>query len=290
MPDRKETSDPVAALLLDALDQEVRRGPVDVTLLAGGASARLRRRQRIRRVRVVAVALTTVTGVAMLSLLGPAWPGSTVSTIADRGLADRTSRPTSTSVATDPVDPVSLPVRYAIPDLTRALAVLPPDKTLSGGSEQRRQESALSGPVACLQDWSAPSPSIAGRSFQWFAGTTPEHVADLSVTGWPEGTGRVIFDEAVAGDLQCRVTGELSRQDVTVAGADQSWVVTSDLGPSAGVVGAARVGDLIVSAALRAPTVSEAAARTDELVTLLDAAVTDLRASDLAAVRSQGEG
>lgn len=173
-----------------------------------------------------------------------------------------------------------LAVAYEIPDLPNAHPMQPGGQTVEGTSG--RLESPLAGPVGCAVD--SPDPlSIAGRQMQWVEDTDSQDVTTLIVTGWPTGTAAATFDAATSGSLACRVTGQLTPLDVTIEGADQSWAVTADLGPSAEIAGAARVGDLIVGASLRASTPQEATARSGELSALLTAAVQDLRSSGLPA-------
>lgn len=184
-------------------------------------------------------------------------------------------------------------VAYNIPDMTRARSTLPGNQTLmniDGVAGQYRSETPLAGPVACTGDpadtFSVADYSVAGRQFDWADETSPQHVASLKVTGWPTGTGTVTFQAATTGSLPCAMSGELTTVDVTVPGADESWVVTADLGWSPSYIsGSARVGDLIVSASLAASSADAATARSEDLVTLLTAAVEDLRASGLPAAR-----
>ena len=129
--------------------------------------------------------------------------------------------------------------------------------------------------------------SVAGREFQRADETSTQDAVTLRVTGWPAGTGAATFGAATSGSLTCRMTGDLMPVNLTVPGADQSWAATADLdGPPSYLPGSARVGDLIVSASLTAPT-GAATARSGELAALLTAGVEDLRASGSVGV--QGE-
>lgn len=298
--ERDELSDPATELLLAAFDQHVRTQPVDEQRLITGTRTRLRRRRRVRRVQVAAVVLVLA---AAVPATVQAWPTLTgTSTVSTAPIGQRPSPdPSSDSITAQPTptagqDGLSIAVvAYDIPDLTRARSTLPGGQTLSsigGVAEQRRIETPLAGPVGCsggsADMLSVADYSVAGREFQWADQTSPQHVITLTVTGWPRSAGAATFQAATSGSLTCAMTGDLTPVDLTIPGADQSWVVTADLGGlSSYLTGSARVGDLIVSASLPAATIEAAAARSDELLALLTAAVEDLRASDLPS--AQGE-
>ncbi|NAZ84043.1 hypothetical protein GTR02_19740 [Kineococcus sp. R8] len=172
-----------------------------------------------------------------------------------------------------------VPVAYDVPDMTRAAAALPPGLTLLSDAGQYPRSPTVMGQACSSRPFDPPM--VAGRQFTWVDERQrwpDQFTVDLVVTGRQTGGGPVAFQALVQDSGVCRFPDAVDPFALTVAGADETWAARYRPEGLTQVLGAARVGDLVVGVSLNSPEDGPA-----QLAAVLTAAVDDLRASGLPA-------
>lgn len=285
---RAGAPDTVTDLLRDAFDHDVRARPVDRAGLTAGTRLRLRHRRRVRRIQIAGAALVVALAVpASLQV----WPGATVSTTPLTPASAPATEPGPP--ATPPSSPETEPEAVGtpdgdepLPDVARARAALPAGLTLVNDDGPYGDETTPLTGLGLSCDVASPGPRTrAAQEFQWAdesQTTSDQSVVTLLITRWGSGDAAEVFTAAGDGSGTCRFPVGSAPLDLAVAGAEESWGATTDLGgeyqgrPFAQVSGAARVGDLAVGVSVQGPTPDRVAV----LTAVLTAAVADLRAGD----------
>jgi hypothetical protein len=160
--------------------------------------------------------------------------------------------------------PMMAPAEYVFGDVFPSESDLPGRMTYHGDPSDYRRTPPARGAQVCDDEVVAsespgqekgPEP-VAGKSHSaWAASGQPAHPAvDLVVTGWATGTGEARFADLKANRGACIWQFDQTREDWPGADPALTWLSTTPYGGAVQYVAAQRVGDVIVSAVVVAPS------------------------------------
>jgi hypothetical protein len=190
--------------------------------------------------------------------------------------------------------PMLAPAEYLFGDVFPAEADLPGRMTYHGDPSDYRRTPPARGAQMCdgivvaeeapgQED--GPEP-VAGKSQSaWAASGLPAHPsADLVVTGWARGTGAARFADLQSNRGTCIWQFDQTREDWPGADPGRTWLSTTPYGGAVQYVAAQRVGDVIVSAVVVAPSRVDAR---NYAIALSDKVAQKVRASGIPAAKGK---